>query len=81
MMRWGRYKPSCRFSGDQVPLPFIVGNSTTAEDKGTKAVPISQPSDGLEKRQAALHLTFRPVQMNAPPDIECFKIGNPPEGS
>lgn len=60
---YGRFPPWTRYSGDQVPLPFIVGNSETFEDQGATAVEISQPSDGLEKRQATIHLIFRGVWM------------------
>mmetsp|Transcript_2977 Transcript_2977/g.5996 ORF Transcript_2977/g.5996 Transcript_2977/m.5996 type:complete len:325 (-) Transcript_2977:248-1222(-) len=70
MMRskYGRFPPRCRYSGDQVPLPFIVGNNSTFENTGATSVQISQPSDGLEKRQATMHLTFRPVEMKESTD-------------
>jgi hypothetical protein len=58
---WGRFFPRQRYSGDQVPLPFVNGLNSTYDDVGAKSVEISQPSDGLEKRQATIHLTFRPV--------------------
>lgn len=60
---WGRFAPRARYAGDQVPLPFVCGLNMTYEDVGEKSVEISQPSDGLEKRQATMHLTFRPVKM------------------
>ena len=59
---WG-FDPRTRYSGDQVPLPFVCGLGMTYEDVGAQSVEISQPSDGLEKRQATIHLAFRPVKM------------------
>ena len=55
--------PRGRYAGDQAPLPFVCGLKMTCGDTGAKSVGISQPSDGLEKRQKTLHLTFRPVKM------------------
>ncbi len=52
----GRFKPRCRYAGDQVPLPFVNGIDWTYEEKGSTSVEVSQPSDGLETRQATMRL-------------------------
>ena len=44
---------------DQVPLPFVVDQASTYDTIGTKQVWISQPSLGLDKRQATLQLCIR----------------------
>ncbi len=58
---YGRFPVHTRYCVDQVPLPFVIGNDTTFETSGAKSVVITQPSGGLEKRQATMQLCFRPV--------------------
>ena len=57
--KYGRWLPGNRFNVDQVPLPFVVGQDTTYETSGSEQVWVSQPSSGLEKRQATLQLCIR----------------------
>ena len=59
---FGRFPLHTPYCVDQVPLPFVIGNDKTFETIGSKSVVITQPTDGLEKRQATLQLCFRPVQ-------------------
>ena len=44
---------------DQVPLPFVINQGKTYDDKGSKQVWVSQPTSGLGKRQATLQLCIR----------------------
>eukprot|EP00794_Sanderia_malayensis_P014570 gene14571-16073_t len=57
--KYGRWLPEKRFNVDQVPLPFVVGQDTTYATAGSEQVWVSQPSSGLEKRQATLQLCIR----------------------
>ncbi len=57
--QYGRWLLSHRYNVDQVPLPFIVGQEKTYETSGAKQVWVSQPSTGLDKRQATLQLCIR----------------------
>ena len=50
---------SQRYNVDQVPQPFVVNQSKTDADKGSKQVWVSQPMRGLEKQQATLQLCIR----------------------
>ena len=72
--KYGRWAPRYTFSLDQVPCPFAIGLGKTMEDKGASFVHISQPADGLEKRQATLQLIFRPTDQEAIPP-ECLEPG------
>jgi hypothetical protein len=58
--KWGRWKPHKRLSGDQVPIPFVIGADTTWELKGAVRVAVKTPSEALKKRQCTLHVTFSP---------------------
>ena len=78
---WGRFPPRQRYSGDQVPLPFINGLSTTLDDVGSNSVEVSQPSDGLEKHQATDHLTFRPVKMKPSSGVGSERKDREPENT
>ena len=57
--KWGRWLPKNRYNVDQVPLPFINDQDKTYEIKGADQVWVSQPSSGLDKRQATLQLCIR----------------------
>ena len=57
--KWGRWLPENRYNVDQVPLPFVVNHGQTYADKGSKQVWVSQPTSGLDKRQATLQLCIR----------------------
>lgn len=57
--KYGRWTPENRYNVDQVPLPFVVDQGTTYDEVGAKQVWISQPSSGLDKRQATLQLCIR----------------------
>ena len=48
------WTPGNRYNVDQVPLPFVVDPGTTYATVGNKKVWVSQPSSGLDKRQATL---------------------------
>ena len=56
---YGAFLPHEILSSDQIPLPFVIGDSTTFEEKGAKQVSIVQPGDGLEKRQATIQIISR----------------------
>ena len=48
--KYGRFQLNERFNSDQVPLPFVNGQSETWAPKGSKRVSIAQPFSGLQKR-------------------------------
>ena len=58
-MKYGRWTPKNRYNIDQVPLPFVVDREKTYDVTGNKQVWVSQPSSGLDKRQATLQLCIR----------------------
>ena len=47
--KWGRFLPSCRWNGDQVPLSFVYAPSETFEEKVAKRVWIAQMEEGMTK--------------------------------
>ena len=55
-VKYGRWTPKNRYNIDQVPLPFVVDQEKTYDVTGNKQVWVSQPSSGLDKRQATLQL-------------------------
>ena len=55
-MKYGRWTPKNRYNIDQVPLAFVVDREKTYDVTGNKQVWVSQPSSGLDKRQATLQL-------------------------
>ena len=57
---YGRFQLNERFNSDQVPLPFVNGQSETWAPKGNKRVSIAQPFSGLEKRQCTIQPTIGP---------------------
>ena len=57
--KYGRWTPKNRYNVDQVPLPFVNERGTTYDTLGAKQVWVSQPSSGLDKRQATLQLCIR----------------------
>jgi hypothetical protein len=56
--KYGRFPPEWMFYCDQIPLPFVYGKSRTLNPSAMDCW-LAQPGDGLEKRQATLHLTIR----------------------
>ena len=70
--QWGRFLPSCRFNGDQVPLPFVCAATETYEEKGAKRVWIAQMEEGMTKRFCTLHLVFR-AEGNQPKPTIIFR--------
>ena len=46
---------------DQVPLPSVVDQDIMYEANGSKSVWISQPGNGLDKRQCTLQICIRPT--------------------
>ena len=57
--KYGRWLPQNRYNVGQVPLPFVIEQDKTNEVKGSDQVWVSQPSSGLDKRQATLQLCIR----------------------
>ena len=57
--KYEQWMPKQRFNVDQVPLPFVVEQDRTYELSGSKQVLVSQPSSGLDERQANLQLCIR----------------------
>jgi hypothetical protein len=55
---WGRFLPHERLNMDQSPLAFCGGHKDTYESINADTVWVSQPSEGLMKRAASLHLTI-----------------------
>ena len=58
-VKYGRWTPKNRYNIDQVPLPFVIDQDKTYDVTGNKHVWVSQPSSGLDKRQAMLQLCIR----------------------
>ena len=52
--------PSRRFDIDQVPCGFLIDQSSTYDETGSKSVWISQPGNGLDKRQCTLETCICP---------------------
>lgn len=57
--KYGRWFSENRYNIDQVPLPFVIDQDKTYDITGTKQVWVSQPSTGLDKRQATLQLCIQ----------------------
>ena len=75
--KYGRWLPQNRYNVDQVPLPFVIDQDKTYEMKGSEHVWVSQPSSGLDKRQATLQLCIRAEgQQNVKPGIVFRGKGN-----
>ena len=58
--KYGWFQLNEPFNSDQVPLPFVNGQSETWVPKGSKRVSIAQPFSGLEKRQCTIQPTIGP---------------------
>ena len=68
--KYGRWLLENRYNIDQVPLPFVIDQDKTYDITGTKQVWVSQPSTGLDKRQATLQLCIRAGgEQNVKPEI------------
>ena len=67
--KWGRFPPTSRFNGDQVPLPFVCEQNETYEQVGTDRVWIRQMEEGMSKRFCTLQLCFRPEGSQPKPTI------------
>lgn len=75
--KYGRWLPQNRYNIDQVPLPFVIDQDKTYETKGSEQVWVSQPSSGLDKRQATLQLCIRAEgEQNVKPAIVFRGKGN-----
>lgn len=75
--KYGRWLPHNRYNVDQVPLPFVIDQDKTYEVKGSEQVWVSQPSSGLDKRQATLQLCIRAQgEQNVKPAIVFRGKGN-----
>ena len=75
--KYGRWLPQNRYNVDQVPLSFVIDQDKTYEVKGSEQVWVSQPSSGLDKRQATLQLCIRAEgQQNVKPAIVFRGKGN-----
>ena len=64
-------------ASDQVPLPFVIGDQTTFEQRGAEQVSIVQPGDGLEKRQATTQLICRAYDIELADDAVLGANGKP----
>lgn len=56
--KYGRFPALLMFHCDQIPLPFVFGGRHSKNPRGTQCR-VAQPGEGLDKRQATLHLTIR----------------------
>ena len=75
--KYGRWLPRNRYNIDQVPLPFVIDQDKTYDSTGNKQVWVSQPSTGLDKRQATLQLCIRAEgEQNVKPAIIFRGKGN-----
>eukprot|EP00794_Sanderia_malayensis_P021199 gene21199-23281_t len=75
--KYGRWLPENRYNIDQVPLPFVVEQEKTHDALGTKQIWVSQPSSGLDKRQATLQLCIHASgEQNIKPGIVFRGKGN-----
>ena len=61
--KYGRFQLNERFKSDEVPLPFVNGQSETWAPKGNKRVSIAQSFSGLGKRQCTIQPTIGPSGM------------------
>ena len=57
--KYGRWLPKNCYNIDQVPLPFVIDQDETYDLTGNTQVWVSQPSTGLDKRQATFQLCIR----------------------
>ena len=67
--KWGRFPPHCRYSLDELPLPFVVDLKSTYKEKGKTHVWIRQNSARLEKSFCTLQLWFQPEGKQPKPII------------
>ena len=75
--KYGRWLPKNRYNIDQVPLPFVIDQDKTYDLTGNTQVRVSQPSTGLDKRQATLQLCIRAEgEQNIKPAIVFRAKGN-----
>ena len=58
--KYGRFQLNEGFNSDQVPVPFVNGQSETWAPKRSKRVSFAQPFSGLEKRQCTIQPTIGP---------------------
>ena len=56
--KFGRFAKRRRLSKDQIPLPFVVNQNTTYDERGREVIKVKAGSDGLTKRQFTAELTF-----------------------
>ena len=75
-LTWGRWLPKRRYNVDQVPLPFVVDQSSTFEERGSKSVWVRQVGSGLDKRQCTLQLYIGAEGSQIPPAIIFRGAGN-----
>lgn len=79
--KYGRWLPKNRYNIDQVPLPFVIEQEKTYDVLGSKQVWVSQPSTGLDKRQATLQLCICATgEQNIKPAIVFRGKGNVTSG-
>ena len=71
--KWGRWKPERRFNVDQVPCPCIIDQDRTYDEKGSSSVWVSQPGNGLDKRQFTLQLCICPKDSQPVPPAIIFR--------
>ena len=56
--KYGRFPGWLMFHADQIPLPFVFDGLRSKNPRGEQCR-LAQPGDGLDKRQATVHLTIR----------------------
>ena len=58
-MEYGRFHPRNVYAFDEIPMPFVFDQESTLDYKGTNAVFIRSPGNGLDKRQFTTGITLR----------------------
>ena len=71
--KWGRWMPSRRFNVDHIPCAFVIDQSSTFDERGSKSVWISQPGNGLDKRQCILQICICPEDDQPVPPAIIFR--------
>lgn len=56
---YGTFPLHCRYSLDQVPVPFVINQKSSFTLASDKQVRLTQPAPGLDKRQCTIQRCFR----------------------
>ena len=57
--KYGRYKASCYFHMDQIPLPFVLASERSLNEISTPNFILAPHGSGLDKRQCSIVLCIR----------------------